>query len=197
MAERMVLRTDKDSKSSLHRSLKELSGGLSIKTDVMSPDIKEALTSSINANVDLIKSIPQDYLDNIRGTVTRSIQQGGDMQTLQKKISESLNREQKKVRNKAKNVALDQTRKAATALTSARMEKVGINKFEWVHSGGGQTPRCYHQDKWPKGLNGGIFDINDPPVIDKKTGERGLPGFLPHCKCFMRPIVQFDEGEEV
>lgn len=197
MAHRMVLGTDKASKSTLHQSLKEMSGGLSIKTNINSGDIKDAFTASINVNVDLIKTIQSNYLDQVKGAVNRSIQNGGGLETLIPNINKLLSGEARKARNKAKNVALDQTRKAYNALNAARMEKIGVKTFEWIHSGGGQTPRPHHLAQFPDGLNGGIFSLDDLPVIDEKTGERGLPGQAINCKCVMRPLIQFDEGELV
>ncbi|RIQ43658.1 phage head morphogenesis protein, partial [Bordetella avium] len=32
---------------------------------------------------------------------------------------------------------------------------------------------------------------DNPPIIDKTTGERGLPGQLINCKCRMRPVIDF------
>jgi SPP1 gp7 family putative phage head morphogenesis protein len=89
----------------------------------------------------------------------------------------------------AKNVALDQTRKAYMSINTERMRDVGVSKFEWIHTGGSQDPRQYHKTV----LNGNVYDINDPPVIDQRTGERGLPGLLPFCRCTMRPVVTFED----
>ena len=197
IVKRMLGGTDQISKSSLNQSLKELSGGLSIKTDFKTAGTQEAITSSYNANIDLIKTMTGDYTAQIRGAVNRSIQGGGGLETLIPEIEEFLDKQAKQTLNKAKNVALDQTRKAYTAINKARMEKVGVSKFEWVHSGGGREPRPHHKTPFPNGLNHGIFDINDPPVIDQKTGEKGLPGQAINCKCFMKPVIQFDEGEPV
>ena len=197
MAQRMVLGSDKASKSTLHQSLKELSGGLSIKTNINSGDIADAFTASVNVNVDLIKTMTGNYLESVKGAVNRSIQTGGDLETLIPNISKFLTSEARKTKNKAKNVALDQTRKAFNALNSARMQKIGVNKFEWVHSGGGQRPRKLHITPFPAGLNGGIFSLDDLPIIDEKTGERGIPGQAINCKCVMRPIITFNEGVQV
>jgi len=197
MVKRMLRGTDQTSKSSLFQSLKELSGGVSIKTDFKSAGTQEAITSSYNVNIDLIKTMTGDYTGQIRGAVNRSIQGGGGLETLIPEMEKFLNKQAKQTLNKAKNVALDQTRKAYTAINKARMEKVGVTKFEWIHSGGGREPRPYHKTPFPSGLNHGIFDINDPPIINKETGARGLPGDEINCKCFMRPVIQFDEGEPV
>jgi len=197
MVKRMLVGTDKTAKSTLSKSLKELSGGLYIKTDFETAGTKEVITSSLNANVDLIKTISGSYTEQVRGAVNRSIQEGGGLETLIPEMNKLLKKQAKQTLNKAKNVALDQTRKAYTAINKSRMESVGVTKFEWVHSGGGREPRPHHKTPFPNGLNHGIFDINDPPVIDKKTGEVGLPGQAINCKCFMKPVIVFDEGEPV
>ena len=197
MAERMVNNTSKASASSLHQSLKEMSGGLSIKTSITSGVVAESFKASVAANVDLIKTIPDVYLNNVKGAVSRSIQNGGGLQTLIPEIEKLLSNEAKKIKNKAKNVALDQTRKAYNSLNAARMSSIGIDEFEWIHSGGGQRPREYHKENWPAGLNHGIFSLKNLPIVNKKTGARGLPGNQPNCKCTMRPIIKFNEGEPV
>ena len=76
LSEQMVSNADKVSKSVLHSSLKELSGGLMIKTDIMPGDLGEALNAATWENVQLIKSISSDYLGNIQGQVMRSLQPG-------------------------------------------------------------------------------------------------------------------------
>tara|TARA_R110000851_G_scaffold245439_1_gene398176 strand:- start:2994 stop:3893 length:900 start_codon:yes stop_codon:yes gene_type:complete len=196
MADGMLKALDRNSKSNLHKSLKELSGGLSIKTDLGSADIQDVFNASLDANVDLIKTIPQNYIEQVRGALDRSIQNGGGLESLIPDIEKLLSKESKKLRNKAKNVALDQARKAYAALNAARMKKIGVKKYEWVHTGGSQEPREHHLKPFPAGLNGGIFSLDEPPVIDEKTGERGMPGTAINCKCVMRPIIEFDEGEQ-
>ena len=87
-------------------------------------------------------------------------------------------------------------------LSARRMASVGINKVRWIH-GFPKEPRPYHARVWdgksgkkdghPNGLNGFIFSLDNPPIIDEKTGERGLPGRLPFCSCRMEPVI--DEYE--
>ena len=72
------------------------------------------------------------------------------------------------------------------------LQAVGLNKYEWIHSGAGQQPREFHRDV----LNGQIFDLDDPPIIDEDTGERGIPSQLINCRCTMRPVLEFEDGEE-
>lgn len=176
-SKRMVDRTDKESSHSLNKSVE----GLVFKPAAGTDEFK----SLIEANVDLITSMNESYIENIKGVMERSIQKGG-LQVSLKEIRSSLTKEALKIKNKAKNVALDQTRKANTSLTQVKMTRSGIRKFQWIHSGGGQNPRSLHKNV----LNGKIYELDNPPVIDTKTGERGLPAQAINCKCIMRPIYE-------
>ena len=55
-----------------------------------------------------------------------------------------------------------------------------------------KEPRPHHITEAPNGLNHGIFDLDDPPIIDPRTGERGYPGQLPYCRCVMCAVVDAD-----
>lgn len=191
-ATRMVKNEDKISKSNLHTSLEKLSGGLSIKTDLLSADIKEVITATVAENVGLIKTIPKTYLDQIRGSVMRSITQPAThgLAGIIGDIDKVLDQRSKQIRNKAKNVALDQTRKAYNNLNKGRMEAIGLKKFQWIHTGGAQKPRTYHKNV----LNGQTYSFDDLPIIDEKTGERGIPGQLINCGCTMLPVLEFENG---
>jgi SPP1 gp7 family putative phage head morphogenesis protein len=187
LAEQMTSNASKVSKSVLHSSLKELSGGLMIKTDIMPGELGEALNAATWENVQLIKTISADYLGNIQGQVMRSLQPGGNgladlipyMQT-QKEVTQ----------RHARNIALDQTRKAFNVCNSERMKALGVKKFEWIHSGGGVHPREDHIK-----MSGNVYSFDDLPIIGVMYGEqvRGIPGQLPNCRCVMAPVVEFGE----
>jgi hypothetical protein len=94
-------------------------------------------------------------------------------------------------------IADDQINKASERLRVAKWKKNGVRMVRWVHSNFDE-PRPYHKEEWdnksgifdgrPNGLNGYIFPIDYPPVIDPTTGERGYPGQLINCKCHLEPI---------
>jgi len=192
IAKRFTRNLDSTNASMMYKSFEELSGGTRLKTSTITESIREQLKNAINVNSGLIKSIITSSIGQMSDAVYRSIMTGrglADLTPFFEKHNEISKRH-------ARNVALDQTRKAYTALTRTRMTSAGLGKFEWRHSGGGQEPRKYHKDNWPLGLNRGIFDINDPPVIDKKTGEKGLPGQAINCKCIMVPVLDFSDGVE-
>lgn len=182
LAKRIIANVEAASKSSLHSSLAEATGGLSLKTSVITGRVREIVTASTAENVGLIKSIPRQYFDRIQGTVMRAITSGrgqADVLDMITKIGES-------TKKRAALIARDQTSKATTAINAARMQDLGIQKFEWLHSSAGKEPRPLHVE-----MSGNIYSLNDPPVIDEDTGERGLPGQLINCRCRMAPVIDF------
>jgi len=186
---RMIERTTGSAGAAVKRSLEEIGEGISLNLNMQSATVKETIRAGSHEAAGLIKRVPSKFLDAIGDDVMRSISSGRGLADLQPALEEH----GVKVRNWAKNVALDQTRKVYNNVAREGFKSAGIRKFEWVHSGGSNDPREYHMLDWPAGLNGGIFDIDDPPVIDKRTGERGFPGQLPYCRCTMRPIVDFGD----
>jgi SPP1 gp7 family putative phage head morphogenesis protein len=182
LAEDMLKQSDKASASAVHASLKKLSGGLSLKTKFFTKPMQTIMTASIAENVSLIKSIPQKYFEQVTGSVMRSITSGNGLQDLVPALEKYDGMTQKRARN----IALDQTRKAYSNLNYERMDKVGVKQFQWIHSGGGAHPRPLHVE-----MDGKIYPMDDLPVIDEDTGEKGLPAQLPNCRCTMAPVIQF------
>lgn len=178
----MVKETLGNSDRAIAVSLKEASQSVTLR---MTPRVAQMVDAGAAESTALIRSIPSKYLSQVQGDVMRSITSGNGLQDL----VPALEKQNVKTLNWAANVAKDQTRKVYNNINKARMQDAGVNKFEWIHSGGSNKPRKFHLDHAPAGLNGGIFDFNDPPIIDENTGERGIPGQLPYCGCTMRPII--------
>jgi len=193
MAERMVNQTLKYSKSSLNFSLNDAAEGVSINVKEMSPVLREIIKASVKENVGLITSLQKSYLDDVNKTVNRAITQGQGLKDIQEYLGGKLGESNQvplneKVLRHAKNMALDQTRKVYNNVNAERMKSSGIKKFIWLHSGGGQHPRPDHV-----AMNGKEYSFDDLPVIDRNTGERGIPGQAINCKCTMKPVIDFGD----
>lgn len=202
MSKRMVDRTLENSAAGLKTSLREISKARTLDTSILTDRLKVTVEASIADSVGLIKRVPEKYLSEVNNAVMRSITTGNGLQDL---VPE-LEKQNIQVRNWATNTALDQTRKVYGNINKERMKASGVRQFEWVHSGGSNQPREQHMSRnnQPEpgsldgelaGLNGGIFDFDNLPVIDPRTGERGIPGQTYNCHCTMRPIVTFDTGD--
>lgn len=161
--------------------------------------MRQVMRASIEYNVSLIKSLHSQYAERVRGAVYRAVAGGGTLKDLKRDLVKYAGMEERR----AKLVAGDQIRKCFTDISTRRFTDLGITKMKWIHTGASKEPRIYHKTHWdgksgkrngdPNGLNGFVFDINQPPVIDKKTGERGYPNQLPFCRCRMAPVITFDE----
>ena len=167
---------------------------------VIPTPLKQSMKMHIIENVSLIKSVQSQYHERIVGAVSRSITNAGSIKSLTEEIYKygdmSLRR--------ANLISLDQTRKMYSNLTIRRFEQVGVTKVKWMHTHAGKTDRPYHLRKWdgvsglddqhPNGLNGFVFDIDKPPVIQEATKTqpeiRGYPAQLPFCHCIMRAVVE-------
>lgn len=189
-AERMTRGASRASKSSLHGSLKELSGGLSLNTGLVPDALAEAMKAAVTENVELIKSISQDYLGQVTGAVMRSLQPGGGGLS---ELLPFLEARKEITKRRARIIAFDQTRKAFNSANAARLQALGVRKFEWIHSGGGAHPRKEHIE-----LSGTIHSFDDLPIIGVMYGAevRGIPGQLPNCRCTMRPVIELNKGVE-
>ena len=206
-AERMVRKTNRFANSTFWQMMntmfkKEEAGGFLMSGSVVSPEKEEVIKALIYENVSLITNIQTHYFEQITGAVMRSIENGKGVSH----IEEELLKYKGMTKRRARNVALDQTRKAYNSINLRNMQDAGIKKAKWQHSGGSQKPRTYHQTRWdgvsgikdghPNGLDGFIFSLDRPPVIQEKKGKqdevRGFPGELPNCHCRMAAVVEFD-----
>lgn len=181
--ERMIDRIVKNSTVTLGLSLKDIASRFEIDTTLSDARLKEVIQASTEQCVNLITRIPSKYLDEVQGEVMRSITTGRGLQDLTPFMIEKYKGSTKH----AKLIAIDQTRKAYTSINVARLQRLGVESFIWVHSGGGKHPRQDHIN-----MSGKEFRFDDPPVIDRRTGERGLPSQTYNCRCTLRPVFNFE-----
>ena len=181
LAASFAKQSDKVSSSAVHKSIKELSGGLSLPTANLDGQLKDILKATITENVGLIKSIPQKYFLEIEGAVMRSIA-GGEGDNLitvlrkQKKITE----------RRAQLIAMDQTRKAMNNFSKGRLKNLGIDDYEWIHVASAE-PRKDHQ-----ALNGKVFSWTDPKRKPRDKDGEVIPGQRINCHCVFRPVIKFE-----
>jgi uncharacterized protein with gpF-like domain len=187
---RMMGKSAELSAKDLGRSMEKISGGLTIDTSQLSASTRDKMLASADQASSLIKSIAPQYTSAVKEAVSRSIvDSSSSFSQLQQTIHDSLQSKYKTQKNKAFNVAKDQMRKSYTAITESRMKDIGVGEYIWRHAGGSKEPRPHHKDV----LNGQKCSLDNPPIIDPKTGQRGKPGDLPFCSCYMEPIISFEK----
>lgn len=188
-SKKMVDTVSNQSAKDLKKSTEKLSGGMNIKTDSLSDRTRDIIIASTDESASLMKTIASDYTTEVKEAVLRSISTNtGSLTSLREAINETLQGKYKTYRNKAKNNALDQTRKAYSNIAASRMRDVGLDKYVWRPSGGAQKPNHYHRNT----LAGNTYSLSNPPVIDQRTKTKGKPGDWYGCGCYMEPVIYFD-----
>lgn len=145
----------------------------------------DAYKKTAAEQVNLIKSIPQQYLTDVQSAVWASVRVGGDMRalsaTLRKNYDVSVAR--------AALISIDQNNKATAVIENTRRQELGIHKAIWEHSGAGKEPRPNHL-----GFDGKVFDLRkgmwDPDANGKGKGAWIFPGQLIKCRCGSRAIIE-------
>lgn len=186
LAGRVVNRINQTSKRNLDASLKDLSGGLTIKTPKMPADMLSEMQSATRVNVGLIKSVQSLYHEKVFQAVMNNVGDAESIKGAAEKLVSKTYFIGETVSERAAFIARDQTSKLTTATNSARMKSAGVTRFRWRHSGGSYDPRKLHLQ-----YDGQEFDLSDPPIIDERSGERGLPGQAINCRCYMIPVIDF------
>lgn len=160
--------------SALRMALKD--AGFAVKFE-MTPAMTDAFEASLAENIGLIRSIPQEYLQQVEGAVNRSYAVGRDLATMVSDIRKIYPVTQ----NRAIFIARDQSNKANSVVNRTRQLELGLTDAIWMHSHGGKTPRPSHV-----AANGRRYKIAEGCLID---GEYVQPGEKIKCGCTSRSVL--------
>lgn len=142
----------------------------------------EIVKQHIANNVDLIKSIPQQYFDRIADDIYNNMVSAQRWEDLADTLQETLKYDFQITQSRANLIARDQTSKLNGAFNQDRQESVGVTHYQW-QSSKDERVRPLHQD-----YDGQVFAWSDPP-------EDGHPGQPVSCRCVALPL--FEEMGEV
>lgn len=145
----------------------------------MSPAANDVLQASIGEQVNLIKSIPQEYLVDVQGAVMRSVQTGRDIGSLSAELQASYGVSKRR----AALIARDQNNKSTAAITRVRQDELGITEAIWLHSAGGRTPRPTHVAN-----SGKRYSIRDG-WLDPASQKKIWPGTEINCRCVSKSLI--------
>lgn len=133
-------------------------------------DIQDVVDFNIDANVALIKSIPEQYADRLQSLVLTAFQIGqtnDELAEVIKNLGQSTD-------FRARLIASDQMGKINGQINKARQQSLGVETYVW-QSAKDERVRTDHRHK-----NGQTFRWDDPP-----TG--GHPGEPIRCRCTALP----------
>lgn len=154
-----------------------------------------AEAASVTA-ADLITRIPEEYFGDVREAVLLNYQQldAGNG----KSLAQLLAKRYDIALTHAQLIARDQTSKINTAITQARNEELGIEKYVWRTVGDSRvvgTPGGRYTK--PNSVHGNHYERNGVTFYWSKPPEDGHPGWAINCRCFADPIIVVAELKNV
>jgi uncharacterized protein with gpF-like domain len=144
------------------------------------PESRAQYQAVIAEQVNLIKSIPTEYLKDVESKVWGSVMKGGDMHGL----ADGLQKAYGVTKDRAATIARDQNNKAKATIEKTRRLELGIDEAYWQHSAGGKVPRATHV-----AMSGKRFKIAQG-MWDSAVGRYVQPGELISCRCTSRAIIR-------
>jgi SPP1 gp7 family putative phage head morphogenesis protein len=147
--------------------------GVDISKVLRQEGARKAVTEAVVTNVDLIKTIPTQYFESVRASLTQGIASGADNFSV---MSDILALGQS-TRSRAKLIARDQIAKMNSDITKVQQSQAGINEYQWRTSLDGRVRDTHAAN------NTKVFRWDTPPTIT------GHPGQDIQCRCTARPIL--------
>jgi SPP1 gp7 family putative phage head morphogenesis protein len=166
-------RANRRNRERFYRSV-ENAVGIDLSAVAEESGLVQVLTLKTKENVDLIQSIPDEYLGKVQRIVYENVIQG-------RKSSQSMMKELKMLGDitdaRARFIARDQTAKLTAALNRERNQALGIEQYIWRTSKDASVRKTHRENAGKK------FRFDDPPA---KTGN---PGEDYQCRCWAEPVI--------
>ena len=149
--------------------------------------IAEAMRRATEWNVQLIKSIPEEYLGKLGAAVGEAWEQGRRWED----IAAVLDHVGDVTESRVEIIARDQTAKMNSAFSRVRMLDVGINRYQWQTSGDERVRETHAE------VDGQEFGFDEPgPVVGTVDGEPCHPGEDILCRCTALPVFNVETAEQ-
>lgn len=159
--------------------------GVDVDNIIASENLSEFVEMQVIKNSELIKSVPQQAIEDIRRIVLNGLSEGLRAEEIQKQISgTSVNSTFNKINNRIATIARTETAKINSQITNRRLLNLGITKAVWDATGDSRTRECH------MARDGKEFDISKG-LYSSCDGKTILPGSSEiNCRCVARPIVE-------
>lgn len=162
---------------------RQLKASLGVDLPTAEPDLGPVMSAFRDENVALIRSLAADKVTRVR-----AILDDAGAGTRVEEVAKSIRDMGEVTRSRAELIARDQVLKLNAEVTQRRHEAAGITEFVW------STSRDERVRPDHKALEGGRYRYDDPPVVDRRRGTRGLPGVHFQCRCVAIPVIPgFDD----
>lgn len=162
----------------------QLKAAMGVNLVAAEPNLEPVVERFRDENVKLIRSLADEKVTRVRDILTDA-----GPGTRVEEIAKSLRDMGDVTRSRAELIARDQVLKLNAEVTQKRHEAAGITEFVW------STSRDERVRPDHKVLEGNRYRYDDPPIVDRRRGTRGLPGVGSiQCRCVAIPVIPgFDD----
>lgn len=154
------------------------------------PWLAKAIDGFARENVDLITTVEEDLLGQVRSSVTNGVRIGRRHEDIAKDLEDRLGVSE----SRAALIARDQVLKFQGDLNRTRQQALGLARYTWRTAGDDRVRDEHHA------LNRKVCSWTDPPLAVRVKGgglEPGHPGDAVNCRCTAEPVLDdlFEELE--
>lgn len=152
--------------------------GVGVRHEIQGAPIGTVFRTAMAEQVRLITSIPYEASLRVHEIATGSLYSGDRAAGMVAEIMRS----GEVARSRATTIALTETSRAASEITSARAQYVGSPGYIW------RTSRDRRVRPLHRKLEGTFHRWDEPPVTGE-NGERSLPGGIYRCRCYSEVLL--------
>ena len=167
LARKYAQRASDLQKIALQRQIKAAVG---VDVFAAEPNLAPYIADFVAENVALIKSVPNKYLDEVEGVVTRGVRAGARAGEIAAELQDRFAVSE----SRAALIARDQIGKFYGELNEVRQQALGVERYIW------RTVRDNRVREEHAERDGQVFSWDDPP-------EDGHPGEPINCRCYAEP----------
>ena len=140
--------------------------------------LQHVLNDKIDQNIALIKTIPQEYLQRVKKSISAGIVNGNKAVDITKQLSNDYGISQRRARF----IARDQVSKINAAVSQLRQKNLGVDKYQWTTAGDDRVREAHAE------VDGNIYSYDEPP----EETDFNNPGEDYGCRCVAAPVLEFD-----
>lgn len=149
---------------------------------IITPGIRDALNRELTENAELaIKGFAKERIPALRRMVEESAVEGFRASGLTSMIQAEIGIG----RRRAAFIARQETSLFVSKYKEQKYRGMGCVRYRWLTSND-ERVRKDHQ-----ALNNKIFSYDDPPIVNRSTGNRANPGEDFNCRCVASPVLVY------
>lgn len=164
--------------------------GMDIAAVLDGGKVREAAVMAANEASKLIRTIPEDYLNEVEKAAWVHYQQLPQPEG--RTLLEQIQHIGGVSKNRAKLIARDQTSKIHTAVNQARNEEAGIEEYIWRTARDGRVvgnPAGLYPEVSNKTVHGNHYAREGKKFRWDRPPEDGHPGTGINCRCIPEPVI--------